>query len=224
MTNITIGIVDDHKLFRQGMAGLLNDQEGLEVTLEASNGLELLDKLSVIRKKRPKVALPKILLMDVQMPEMDGIECTKYVSAKYPEVKVIALTMHDNDQMIYHLIENGAAGFLPKNADAEVVVDAIFSVNERGYYINERISAIMLKGVSRRKIVPAYTSPLSEREIEVLRLICGEHTIKEIAEILNLSHRTIESHKVKLIEKVGAKNTVGLVLYAMNHNLLGARI
>jgi DNA-binding NarL/FixJ family response regulator len=162
--------------------------------------------------------------MDVQMPEMDGIECTKYVSAKYPEVKVIALTMHDNDQMIYHLIENGAAGFLPKNADVEVVVDAIFSVNERGYYINDRISAIMLKGVSRRKIVPAYTMPLSEREIEVLRLICGEHTIKEIAEILNLSHRTIESHKLKIIEKVGAKNTVGLVLYAMNHKLLDVRI
>ncbi|MCE3227888.1 MAG: DNA-binding response regulator [Bacteroidetes bacterium] len=223
MSKITIGIVDDHKLFRQGMAGLLNEQEGLEVTFEASNGLDLLDKLSKLRKKRPKTFLPKVILMDVQMPEMDGIEATKYVTAKYPEVKIIALTMHDNDQMIYHLIENGAAGFLPKNADVEIVIDAIFSVTERGYYINERVSAIMLKGVSRRKMVPAYSMPLSEREIEVLKLICSEHTIKEIAEILNLSHRTVESHKLKILEKIGAKNTVGLVLYAMNHNLLDVR-
>lgn len=211
-TKISLGVIDDHTLFRQGMSGLLSEQEGLKVVLEASNGMELMDKL--------KKKIPDVLLMDIQMPEMDGIQATKAVCAKYPDVKVIILTMHDNEQMAYHLMENGASGFLAKDADIEIVIDAIYSVAEKGYYMSEKTSEIMLKGIARKRTNPAFSSKLTDREVEVVKLICAQNNTKEIAEKLCLSPRTVETHKLKILEKIGAKNTAGIVLYALNNNLL----
>lgn len=219
MKDISLGVIDDHTLFRQGMIGLLNEQPKVKVVLEAGNGLELLNRLSEAKK-----CLPDVLLLDIEMPEMNGIEATRLITAKYPQIKIIALTMHDNDQMIFHLIDNGASGFLPKNTDIEVVVDAIFSVYEKGYYLTERVSTIMAKSAMRKNYNSLPGVMLTDREKEVLRLICSEYTVKEIASLLSLSHRTVETHKLRILGKTGAKSTVGMVLYAMNNNLLNARI
>jgi DNA-binding NarL/FixJ family response regulator len=214
MNNIKLGIVDDHTLFRQGIAGLLSKQPGLKVVFEAANGEELMEKLS-----GPKKDLPNVLLMDVQMPGMNGIEATKMVSLKYPKIKVIALTMYDNEQVIFQLLENGACGFLVKSADVSSVIEAIVSVHTKGYYLNDQTSAVMMKGAMRKKAVPLNTV-LSPKETEILKIICNEHTNKEIGEMMSLSHRTIEAHKLKIQEKVGARSVVGMVLYAMNNRLI----
>ncbi len=210
MKNIKIAVVDDHVLFRQGIAALLNEQQGLKVIFEAANGLELIECL---KKKSPDV-----ILMDIQMPLMDGIKATKMVNAKYPEIKIIVLTMHDNEQMAFHLMENGASAFLAKNTDIEIVIAAIIGVKKNGYYINESTSAAIIKG--RRKAGNVFENRLSDRETEVIKLICKEKSLSEIATKLVLSPRTIETHRKNILRKTKSKNTAGIVLYALNNNLI----
>lgn len=209
-----VAIVDDQVLFRQGLISLLNDDNGVQVIMEASNGKELLDQL---RTKQPEV-----ILLDMEMPEMDGAETTSIVKKKFPEIKIIILTMHTEEALVIDLIERGANGFLTKDTNIDVVVDAIFCVTENDYYFNDSISRIMVKKmVSSKKINPFYKqSPLSEREREVIKLICMELTNKEIAEKLFLSPRTIDAYREKILEKTGARNTAGIVMYAVKNNLI----
>lgn len=211
---IKIAVVDDQYLFRQGLISLLKEFDKLEVIIEASNGNELLEKL--------KAKQPDIVLLDLEMPVMDGIETTITLKRKYPSVKVIILTMHTDDEFIVHLLEKGACGFLPKDKDIEVVVDAIYSVIENGYYFDEKISKAMVKGLLKtKKANPAFADKyLSEKELAVVSLICKEFSNKEIADKLGLSKRTVESYRVAILVKTGAKNTAGIVLYAVKHNLL----
>jgi two-component system response regulator DegU len=210
MKNIKIAVADDHILFRQGISGLLNEQEGLKVIFEATNGQELLE---ILEKK-----IPDVILMDIQMPVMDGIKATKLVSVLYPEVKIIVITMHENEQMACHLLENGASGFLAKNTDIEIVIHAIFEVMKRGYYMSEEISQALLK--ARKKIIAFDDNKLSDREIEIVKLICKQQSNAEIAEELDLSPRTVETHKKNILKKTQSKNTAGIVLYAINNNLI----
>jgi two-component system, NarL family, response regulator DegU len=211
MRNIKIAVADDHILFRQGIVSLLNEVGGLKVIFEAGHGLELMEKL---KKKSPDV-----ILMDIQMPVMDGIKATKMISVKYPEIKIIILTMHDNQEMACHLMENGASGFLAKNTDIEIVIEAVFEVKKKGYFINERTSAAIIHG--RKKLGAIALSRLSFRETEILKLICKQKSIGEIAKSLEISPRTVESHKKNILMKTKSKNTAGIVLYAVNNNLIG---
>jgi len=214
MKKIKLAVVDDQLLFRRGLISLIKEFEEFDIVIEAQNGKELVDAL----KKRK----PHIVLLDLQMPVMDGIETTAYLNEKYPDIKVLILTMHDDDEFILHLIEKGANGFLLKNNSIEVVVDAIYSIMESGYYFNDRISKTMIKGLVRsKKIKPVFqTTNLSDREIEIITLICKELTNKEISERLCLSIRTVENHRDKILEKIGARNTVGIVMFALKNNLL----
>lgn len=214
MKKKTIAVVDDQVLFRQGLISLLNEFDELKVIIEASTGKDLLEKL---REKEPDV-----VLLDLEMPVMDGIETTIAVKQKYPDVKIIILTMHTDDAFIIHLLEKGASGFLPKDTDIEVLVDAIYSVIENGYYFDEHISKAMVQDlVKTKKVVPAFTAqPLSKREIEIIILICKEYTNKEIANKLILSSRTVDNQRQSILLKTGAKNTAGIVMYAVKHNLL----
>jgi len=211
---ITIAVVDDQYLFRQGLISLLKEFDNLEVIMEASNGKELIDKM--------KEKLPDVVLLDLEMPVMDGIETTISLKRKYPFVKIIILTMHTDDEFIIQLVEKGASGFLPKDKDIEVVVDAITSVVENGYFFDERISKVMIEGlVKSKKAIPLFkTQFLSEKEIDVVNLICKEFTTKEIADKLCLSSRTVEKYRENIILKIGAKNTAGIVMYAVKYNLL----
>lgn len=210
----TIALVDDHNLFRKGIMALLKDFEEIEVLFEAGNGNEL---LALLKTKQPQV-----ILLDISMPGLSGVEITTTIKQKYPLIKIIILSQYFDNQTIYKLMQKGANGFLPKDADVETIVDAIFMVIEKGNFFTQAVSEALAKGaVSSEKIKLPFNAPtLSHREIEVLRLICKEKKIKDIGDILHLSPRTIDTYIEKLYQKTGARKREGLVFYALEHGLL----
>ncbi|MBS1636736.1 MAG: response regulator transcription factor [Bacteroidetes bacterium] len=214
MKKIKLAVVDDQELFRRGIISLLKENEELSVVIEAQNGKELVDAM-----KRRK---PNIVLLDIEMPIMDGIATTEYLHATYPDVKILILTMHDDDEFVIHLIDKGAHGFLLKNNSIDVVVDAIYSIMGNGYYFNDHVSKMMIKGLVRSKKIKPNFNPvnLSDREIEVIKLICKEHTTSEISTKLCLSVRTVDNHRESILEKTGARNVAGIVMFAIKNNLL----
>lgn len=210
-----IALVDDHKLFRKGMRALLEEITDLEVIFEAANGQELLDNMA----QQPA----EVILLDLEMPVMDGVTVLPKIQSQYPEAKVLILSMHQDDQFIVHLLEQGAHGYLLKDTELEELENALECVQENGFYFNDRTSRAMLSRLTRRqKIKPTFgqVDPLSERETEVLKLICEEFTTAEIADKLFLSPRTIEGYRNRLLEKTGAKNTAGLVVFAARQGYL----
>lgn len=214
MKIIKLAVIDDQLLFRKGLIALLKDYEELDVIIEASNGKELLEQL-----KKTKV---DVVITDLEMPVMDGIELTENVHNKYPDIKILALTMHNEDSFVIHLIEKGANGFLLKDYDIELVVDAIYAVLENDYYFNDRVSKAMVKGLVRsNKIVPKFNYiQITQREITIIELICKEFTNKEIAEKLFVSPRTIDGHRERIMQKIGAKNVAGIIMYAVKNHLI----
>jgi DNA-binding NarL/FixJ family response regulator len=211
---IKLALVDDQALFRKGMISLISEFGEMEIVIEAQNGKEFIDAL---KKEKPDV-----VLLDLEMPEMDGIEVTKYLHKKYPQIKIIILTMHDDEEFVLHLAENGAHGFLLKNSNVETVIDAIYAVIAGKYYFKEDISALLVKGLAKSaKAKPGFTdSVLTDREIEVVKLICKEFTNKEISEKMGISLRTVDGHRERILQRIGAHNTAGIVMYAVKHNLL----
>lgn len=192
---IHIGIADDHKLLRQGIISLLSEYDNLNVIVDVNNGKELLDAL---RKSKPNV-----ILLDIEMPIMNGKEALEKIIIKYPEVKVIMMSMHFNDAYIIEFIQQGARGFLPKNCDIDKIVDAIHSVHEFGYYYDNKVSTAM---VNMLKKSPAMTSivcttEFTPRELEILKLIYKKKTNLEISGVLGLSVRTIEGHRLNISKK-----------------------
>ncbi|HSM49716.1 MAG TPA: response regulator transcription factor [Draconibacterium sp.] len=211
---IKVIITDDHKLFRKGIIALLDDFDFIGETHEASNGAELIELLAKMK------TLPDVILLDLRMPVMDGVEAHKKIRKLYPEIKVIILTMEDDEQYILHLISEGVNGYLLKNADPDEMERAILKVIENGYYFSENISTLVVKGMVKKELPEV--SPIldfNERELQILELICKEFTAAEIAEKLNLSVRTVEGYRQKLIEKSGAKNVAGLVIFVVKNNL-----
>jgi DNA-binding NarL/FixJ family response regulator len=215
MKKIKIAIADDYKIFRDGIkVGLLND-DNLEVVLEADNGEDLLAGFDK--------NLPDVVIMDLKMPIMDGMEATKIIKKKYATVKVLVVTMYDDDKFIIHLMENGANGYLLKNADAEEIKKSIYAVHENGYYFNDIVNKALLKKlVLKGNLKPSFNQNIefTEREIEVLKLICEEKTAVEIGKEIFLSPRSVEGIRQRLIEKVGVRNTAGLVMFAIKNGIL----
>lgn len=211
---IKIAVVDDQCLFRSGLISLIKEFAELDVIIEASNGNDLIREVA---KQKPDV-----ILLDVEMPVMNGFETTEYLKKNHPEIKILILTMYNDDEIILHLISKGAHGFLLKNNNIEVIVDAIHAVIENGYYFNDSVSKSMVKGlVSNKKIKPHFKAvSLSEREIEVVKLISKEHTNKEIADKLFISVRTVDGHRERILGKIKARNTAGIVMYAVKNDLL----
>ncbi|UII22131.1 response regulator transcription factor [Fulvivirga ligni] len=210
-------IADDQTLFRKGMSRLVKTFPNVTEVKEAQNGKELLDLV----KEDP----PQVILMDLEMPVMDGIEATEKVLSRYPDIKVIILSMHDTQQHIFYLMEIGAHAFLLKNAEPEEVQDAIVAVVKNDFYQNEIVVNALRKGAKDRKKAetrPVFnnTISLTDREKEILLLICRELTMKEISEKLSLSEKTIHNHRARIMDKTGVRNTVGLVKYAYEIGLL----
>lgn len=215
METIRIAIADDHKLFRKGVILSLRPYTQLEFVLEAENGQELLDNLGD--------SGAHVVLMDLRMPGMDGIETTKAVSQRFPEIKVLILTMYEDERFVYHLMENGANGYLLKNAEPQEIRKAIQEVMGRGYYLNQFVNRILLKkSHARTKVTPDLKNEivLTDRERDVLRNICMEYTAAEIAEKMSISPRTVEAIKDRLMERFGTKNTAGLVFFAVKNDLI----
>lgn len=214
---IKVAIADDHKIFRSGVINTLTPYANINVVFEAEDGEHL---LQIMQEQQPDV-----ILMDLKMPKMDGIQATIKVKEKYPQVKVIILTMYEDDNFIVHLVENGANAYLLKNSEPEEIYEAICTTFEKGFYFNENVNLALLKKVlhkNKQQFKPTFKNEvqLTDRELEVLKLICNEFTTQEISEQIYLSPRTVEGLRQKLLEKLNVKNTVGLVLYAFRNGLI----
>lgn len=213
MNKVNIVIADDHKLFRKGIIALLSDFDFIGEIGEASNGAELLELLSDM------VILPDVILLDLRMPVMDGVEAQQKIRNLYPDVKVIILTMEDDEQYILHLISEGVNGYLLKNADPEDMEKAILKVIEKGFYFSDDISMLVLKNLNKKDKAEAVFNPdFTEKELKILKLICKEYSNSEIAEACDISIRTAEGYRQKLVDKSGAKNIAGLVILAFKYN------
>lgn len=217
MSKIRIAIADDQLLFIQGLKMILEQDPTLEVSVFAQNGKVFLEKLMA----QPDMA--DIVLLDLEMPVMDGVKVLMEIIANNYPIKVIILTSHYNDGMIIKLLDEGAAGFLAKNEDPDVVIETIRQVHQKSFYINNYILQLIR---NRRLFAKKRTSQqdLTKRESEILTLICEEKTNKEIADMLYLSARTVEGHRQNILEKTGCKNTVGLVIYAIEHHIIDINI
>jgi DNA-binding NarL/FixJ family response regulator len=215
MKVIKVAIADDHKIFRKGVILSLRPFTNIKFVQEASNGEELLEQLPG--------TIPDVVLMDLRMPLKDGIETTKVLSKQYPSIHVIVLSMYEDERFVYHMMENGAHGYLLKNAEPQEIRKAIMDVHEKGYYLNNFVNRILLKrSHARQKAVPSILNEitLTEKEKEVLQLICMEFTAQEIAQKMDISPRTVEAIKDRLMERFGSKNTAGLVFFAVKNNLV----
>ena len=219
-TGIRIAIAEDQSIFRNGLTKLLNDIEGFEVILAVENGQLLIDAL--------ETTPVDLALIDFRMPVKNGIEATKEVREKFPDVKVLLLSMYDDVEFVELAIENGANGYLSKDDDAEEIQLAIKSAVETGYYLNDRTSKMFIaKMVHSGKIQPAFeinsSQIFNENEMVILELICNEMTTQEIADKLFKSRRTIESARTMMMNKIGARNVVGLVMYAIQNGMVNQK-
>jgi DNA-binding NarL/FixJ family response regulator len=212
---IKVAIADDHKIFRKGVILSLRPYNNIKFVQEAENGQELIDGLAESQ--------PEVILMDLRMPLKDGIETTKYITKTYPHIYILALTMFEDERFVSHMMDIGANGYLLKSADPQEIKNAIVEVTTKGYYLNNFVNRILLKkSHAKHKVTPNLNNEttLSDRERDVIRYICMEFTAHEIAQKLEVSPRTVEAIKDRLMERFGAKNTAGLVFYAVKNNLI----
>jgi len=213
MANVHVLLVDDHDIVRDGIRSLLEDEIGFNILVEAANGLEALEACQNYDID--------LIIMDISMPKMDGIEATEKITTEFPDLKILALTMMDEDQHIRKMIEAGASGYILKSSDKEEFLEAITAILDgRHYFSHDAAQSVMMdlvKGTGQDSHDPAN---LTERQIEVLELIAKEYTNQEIANELYISIRTVDAHRRNLLQKTGAKNTAGLVTYAIKHNLI----
>jgi DNA-binding NarL/FixJ family response regulator len=213
---IKIVLVDDELLFRKGILFLLEREVHIEVVYEASNGIELIDFLN------QATTLPDIVLTDLKMPLLDGVEATKIIHKEFPEIKIIALTSYDSNSFVANMIDMGASSYIVKNATPEELIKTITEVARKGFYYNENVMKIIREHFTTNKnnkngITNHF---LTNREVEVLQLICEQKTTAEIGEILFISPRTVEGHRNNLLLKTESKNIAGLVFYAIQNNIV----
>ena len=215
---IKIAIADDEALFRAGMSFILTRVKNFEIVFEAENGSDLIEKL----KASPET--PDVVLMDLKMPLLNGVESTKILQKEYPNIKVIAVTSYDGKSFITNMIDVGASSYLLKNTSPKVVVHTINEVYEKGFYYDERVLQIihenLLSAKSKRIKSDLDNNLLTKREKEILELICNQYTTNEIAEKLFISPRTVEGHRNNLLLKTESKNVAGLVIYGIQKKLI----
>lgn len=209
---IKIVIVDDHVLFSQALRGLIDDFKDIKVIGQFKNGKELQDHCENCKE------LPDVILMDVQMPIVDGVEATKWMKKNYPEVKILALTTSDEEKVIIQMLRAGAKGYLLKDIHPSVLHKAIIETAEKGYYYTEQVTETLLHAneIETKKLDKVILKP---REIELLGYAAQELTYKEIAAKMFLAPKTIDGYRERLFEKLDVKSRVGLVLYAIKEGL-----
>lgn len=212
---INVAIADDHKIFRKGVILSLKAYHNIRFILEAENGEELIKE---IEKEQPD-----IVLMDLKMPVKDGIETTKYLNKHFPQIRILILTMFEDERFVGHLMDSGANGYLLKSTEPAEIKQAIMDVMNTGFYLNNFVNRVLIKkNYAGKKFNPNLNSEIvvSEREKEVLSLVCMEYTAQEIAQKMEISARTVEAIKDRLMERFGVKNSVGLVFFAMKNSLI----
>lgn len=205
---ILIAIVDDHTLFRNGVAGLMSEFDELQVVFEAGNG-------KLMQETLPNHPIPDVILMDINMPVMDGYESTSWLKQNYPQVRVLALSMFEDDQAVIKMIKSGACGYVLKESKPRELLEAIKTIYSKGVYINEMVSGKLIRSISDNDSAPDF----SKKELEFLKLCCSELTYKEIADKMYLSPRTVDNYREALFLKLNLKSRTGLVLYAIQNQI-----
>jgi two-component system, NarL family, invasion response regulator UvrY len=213
MEEIRISLVDDHTLFRKGMAELINSFKGYKVMAEADNGRQFI-KFFNGRER------PDIVLLDINMPEMNGYETALWLKDNWPQVKVLALSMYDAEASIIKMLKAGAKGYLLKDAHPEELLAALNEVSKNNFYHSDLVNGVLLKSLTPSDKDEAAAKP-NEREMQFLKLACTEMTYKEIADQMCLSPRTIDGYREALFEKLHVKSRVGLVMFAIKEGLVG---
>ncbi len=220
MNNLKILITDDHQMFRKGLEMSIKTITRVGKILQAENGLEAME----ILEKEPV----DIIFMDIKMPQQNGIETTKLVTKKYPNIKVIALSMSDDKENILEMFKAGVSGYLLKNTNKAEIEMAINEVLQGGKYYSKEVSDVLLEKIINVELnnhdKTAYPEKLTDREVTVLQHICAQFSTKEIADVMCLSEKTIEGYRLKLLQKTNSKNIAGLVLYAVEHKLVDSGI
>ncbi|WP_185217680.1 response regulator [Sphingobacterium mizutaii] len=212
MENIKLAIIDDHKVVVDGLLSMLSSEQRIQVVLAVQTADELNNKL--------QESSPDILLMDIQMPGISGIDLAYSVLKTYPELRIIAFSSFDESHYIKQILRNGAKGYLLKNADRQTIIEAIFQVAEGENYIDERLKSSLLQESIFGHKRSMHDIPLTNRETEILRLIAEEFTNQEIAEKLFIGLRTVETHRLNLNQKLGVKTSAGLVKQAIKRGLI----
>lgn len=212
---IKVAIADDHVLFRTGVKTALSMKKDIKMVAEADNGMQLLTLLKHIQ--------PDVILLDIQMPIMDGITTLPEIKKLYPEVKVVMLTMHNDHSMISKLMELGANAYLTKNSDSDVIYEAVKTVHATEYYFNALTNKALIDGLRMKRQAEAglpLDTKLTDKEVTILKLMCEEKSTKEIADMVDLSPRTVEAIRDKLKTKTGAKSMAGLVMFAVKSGII----
>ena len=217
MSKIRIFLVDDHQLVRDGIKALLISAEDLTILGEASSGRECFEKIAL----EP----PDILILDISLPDTNGIEITKRISAEYPDTRVLILSMYTDEDFIFNSVKAGARGYLPKNTSREELLSAIHAIYDGEEFFSDSISRIMLKSYVRKAKEDDLASqggpiPLTTREIEILKLFAEGFINKEISDQLDISIRTVETHKNHIMKKLELKSTVELIKYAIRNKIV----
>lgn len=210
-----IALVDDHVLLRNGLAACINSFDNYKVLFEADNGKDFIRKLQ-------RVNAPAIVLLDVSMPEMNGYETAEWISKNLPETRVLVLSVMDSEDAIIRMIKSGAKGYIVKDSDQKVFIEALNSLRDHGFYINELVTNKMFNHVANGKEGSNThgVSLFSEREMTFLKLICTEKTYKEIATEMGVSPRTVDGYRDTLFEKIGVSSRTGLVIYAIKSGIV----
>jgi DNA-binding NarL/FixJ family response regulator len=210
---IRILIADDHQLLIDGIKSTLSDVEDISIVSEAGNGYQVLEKLDSGLEV-------DVILMDINMPKLDGLECTKQVSKKYPDIKIIALSQYDEKRFVKRMVKNGASGYLLKDSGKDQLEKAVRAVYSGEKYFCERLSIRLVQQELKEENNSSLFPKLTQRELEVLNLICKELSSQEISEKLFISFHTVESHRANLMHKAGVKNTAGLVRWAVENDFV----
>lgn len=207
--SISIAIVDDHTLFRSGLASLLDEFDEIEVLFEGINGQDLQNKI----KNHPELQL---ILMDINMPVMDGFTATKWVKENYPDVNILALSMLEDEKAIIGMLKAGAGGYMLKESTPIDLLNAIKAINEKGFYVNDLVSGRLLVALKDGDTKPVF----SARELTFLQHCSSELTYREIADLMNVSPRTVDNYRESLFAKLNIKSRTGLVVYAIKNSLI----
>ena len=216
---IKIGLVEDQLLFRTGIKSILNGWDEFTVILESENGYSVPDKL------KESSVIPDLMLIDITLPangneEYNGWQVVRYLKQNYPDIKILILSVHEDEYLISKLVEDGANGYLVKDSDPEEVREAIITVHEKGSYINNQ-TLMAIQNKLRGKVRTNKThATITKRELEILKLVCQQMTASEIADKLFISEKTVNGHRNNLLQKTNSKNATGLVMYAIKHKLV----
>lgn len=205
----SVAIVDDHTLLSQAIGDLVDSFDRFRTLYICRNGQEFLDRLANLRN------VPDLALMDINMPILNGIETTALLKRDHPQIKVLALSIEEDERVILDMLRAGARGYLMKDTKRDILEEALLQIAERGYYHTNTVTRILVGSLDRKDT----ELQLKEREIEFLKLACTEMTYREIADAMCLSPKTIEGYRDSLHEKLGVKNRIGLVLYAIRNRI-----